>query len=56
MNKLQNILVPVDFSRESKNALASAISLARETDARLTVLHVFNKTGREYRDAAAEQS
>ena len=54
MNKIRNILVPVDFSKESKNALASAILLARETNARLIVLHVFDETGREYRDAAIE--
>jgi nucleotide-binding universal stress UspA family protein len=54
MNKIQNILVPVDFSPESKHALASAISLARETHSRLTVLHVFDKTAKEYRQAALD--
>lgn len=54
MNKIRNILVPVDFSRESKNALASAISLARETNAKLVVLHVFDKNGNAYRQAALE--
>jgi universal stress protein A len=54
MNKIRNILVPVDFSEESKSALDSALSLARETGARLIVLHVFDKTGEEYREATLE--
>jgi len=54
LNKIRNILVPVDFSKESKNALDSSLSLARETNARLTVLHVFDKTAKEHREAALE--
>lgn len=41
MNKLQRILVPVDFSTHSMKALEYAGFLARRFDARLDVLHVW---------------
>lgn len=37
---LQHILVPTDFSSGSNQALATAIGLALDTGARLTLLHV----------------
>jgi nucleotide-binding universal stress UspA family protein len=37
---IQRILCPVDFSRSSMRALAYGASLAQETGARLTILHV----------------
>jgi nucleotide-binding universal stress UspA family protein len=36
----ERILCPVDFSNSSMNALAHALSLAQEADARLSLLHV----------------
>lgn len=39
--KLKNILVPVDFSKCSINALQYAIELARMTEAKLTLLHCY---------------
>ena len=33
-------LVPLDFSKDSERALDHALKLARETQARVTVLHV----------------
>ena len=38
-----NILVAVDGSKESKLALADAINLAQESNARLTLVHVCNR-------------
>jgi len=38
----KRILCPVDFSSSSMRALAYALSLAKEADARLTVLHVLS--------------
>lgn len=39
--KLENILVPVDFSDCSNNALSHAIELAKISKARLTLLHCY---------------
>jgi nucleotide-binding universal stress UspA family protein len=41
MNKLQRILVPVDFSETSKRALEYAHFFANRFDAKLDVLHVW---------------
>lgn len=38
--RLQNILVPIDFSETSRQALAYAVPLARQFGARITLLHV----------------
>ena len=38
--EFRRILCPVDFSESSLNALALAINMAKEADARLTLLHV----------------
>lgn len=37
----QRLLCPVDFSEPSRVALRFALSIAKESDARLTILHVF---------------
>lgn len=37
--KCQHILVPVDFSQDSEEAVGCAIGLARQFQARLTLLH-----------------
>lgn len=37
---LQRILVPIDFSRESAKAVRYAVSLARQFDASITLVHV----------------
>ena len=37
--KCQHILVPIDFSQDSENAVDSAIGLAQQFQARLTLLH-----------------
>ncbi|HVJ94316.1 MAG TPA: universal stress protein [Labilithrix sp.] len=42
MIAFKNILVPVDFSEPSNRALEVAIDLAKQYDASLTVLHVFD--------------
>ena len=42
---LRSILVPVDFSSESKKALRYAVSLARQFGAKLTLLNVVERTG-----------
>ena len=38
--KLQRILVPTDFSRESAKAMRYAVSMARQFDASITLVHV----------------
>ncbi|HUK41277.1 MAG TPA: universal stress protein [Candidatus Acidoferrales bacterium] len=43
MNRVQKILVPVNFSDDSANELKYAASLAEETQAELVVLHVTQK-------------
>lgn len=43
MKRVQKILVPVDFSDESANALKYAHSLAQAAEADLIVLHVFDR-------------
>jgi nucleotide-binding universal stress UspA family protein len=40
--KATNILCPVDFSEPSRVALAAAVELARDTGARLHVVHVYH--------------
>ncbi|WP_420386757.1 universal stress protein [Roseivirga sp.] len=40
--KLKNILVPLDFSRCSDNALSYAIELAQKCNGRLTLLHCYS--------------
>jgi universal stress protein A len=42
--RLQNILVPIDFSNHSRKALGYAIPLAAQSGARITLLHVVGKT------------
>lgn len=42
MTLAQHILVPLDFSKASRLALDAAALLARQNDARLTVVHVFD--------------
>jgi nucleotide-binding universal stress UspA family protein len=39
-NALKNILVPIDFSQRSKEALACAIPMARQFGANLTLIHI----------------
>jgi len=43
MNRVNKILVPVNFSDDSANGLKYAASLAEETQAELVVLHVTQK-------------
>ena len=43
MNTVRKILVPIDFSEDSANGLAYAVSLAQKTQAELVVLHVTQK-------------
>ena len=40
MTKIENVLVPIDFSEGSRAALDYAVGLARKLGARLTALHV----------------
>ena len=40
--KCQHILVPIDFSPDAERALEHAITLARQFQARLTLLHVIH--------------
>ena len=42
MQKVERILVPIDFSEESAAALRDAVSLVRETKAKLIALHVID--------------
>jgi nucleotide-binding universal stress UspA family protein len=42
--KLNNILVPVDFSKSSSNALATAIVISQQQGAVLTLMHVVEVT------------
>ncbi len=42
MNEWRRILVPVDFSEDSRQALASAAELAGRYGARVDVVHVFS--------------
>ena len=39
MFKLKNILVPIDFSKISEKALEYAVPLAKQFDAKITLLH-----------------
>ena len=41
MNSIQTILVPIDFSETSKNALVFASNLAQQYNAKLTLLFVY---------------
>jgi len=43
MHEVQKILIPVNFSEDSANGLEYAVSLAKETQAELVVLHVTQK-------------
>jgi nucleotide-binding universal stress UspA family protein len=42
MQKVEKILVPIDFSEESAAALRDAVSLVRDTNAKLIALHVID--------------
>lgn len=56
--KLNNILVPIDFSNASKKALQYAIHFARELNAQIILLHVFppqRSAGTEYDDEATHR-
>jgi nucleotide-binding universal stress UspA family protein len=44
MNKVEKILVPIDFSEESAAALKYALSLAKKTRAEVIALHVVDKS------------
>lgn len=44
MNRIQNILVPVDFSDHSGRALDMAVSLAKSLGATLELLHCYQLT------------
>ncbi|MBI3091345.1 MAG: universal stress protein [Candidatus Tectomicrobia bacterium] len=46
--KLEKILVPVDYSEGSKEALAFAIDLAREFNASIEVLHIVDSRSISY--------
>jgi nucleotide-binding universal stress UspA family protein len=41
---VQHVLVPIDFSATADRALAYAIALAQQLQARLTLLHVLDMT------------
>ena len=43
MPEVQKILIPVNFSEDSADGLKYAVSLAKETQAELLVLHVAQK-------------
>jgi universal stress protein A len=49
---VQHVLVPIDFSATADQALAYAIALAQQLQARLTLLHVFDLTPLTMGDAA----
>jgi nucleotide-binding universal stress UspA family protein len=49
---VQHMLVPIDFSTTADRALAYAIALAQQLQARLTLLHVFDLTPLTMGDAA----
>ena len=40
--KCQHILVPIDFSQDSEHAVDTAVGLARQFQARLTLLHAIH--------------
>jgi nucleotide-binding universal stress UspA family protein len=46
MRKIEKILVPIDFSENSANRLRYAAALAREMNAEVFVLYVFDKNER----------
>lgn len=46
--KTNNILVPLDFSSESRNALQVAIQIAQRTDATISLLHVLEIPSASY--------
>jgi nucleotide-binding universal stress UspA family protein len=48
VNRVRKILVPIDFSDDSANALKYALSLAQETRAEVIVLHVTEKREAEH--------
>ena len=43
-NAIKNILVPVDFSESSLNALETAIAIAKQQNARITLLNVVDSS------------
>jgi universal stress protein A len=49
---IQHVLVPIDFSATADQALAYAIALAQQLQARLTLLHVLDLTPLSMGDAA----
>ena len=50
---VQHVLVPIDFSATADQALAYAIALAQQLQARLTLLHVLDLTPVTMEDMAA---
>lgn len=47
----KHILVPIDFSEPSDRALAMALDLARTSDARVTLLHIWSIPNTGYAEA-----
>jgi nucleotide-binding universal stress UspA family protein len=43
-NRLENILVPLDFSEASLNSLETAIALAKQQDAKITLMNVVDSS------------
>ncbi|HTD68503.1 MAG TPA: universal stress protein, partial [Candidatus Limnocylindria bacterium] len=43
--RLQSILVPTDFSEPSAKALHYALALAKQFDAKITLLHIVEPIG-----------
>lgn len=41
MNMIQHVLVPIDFSDISENAVMEAVKIARQANAKLTLLHAY---------------